>query len=95
MSVATNLESFNHTLQGTGCKLVAVTKTKPTSLIMEAYNTGFKRFGENRVQELKEKYEQLPGDIEWHRLTLVGAIGHGGILKKPVRKEFFRRILVH
>jgi pyridoxal phosphate enzyme (YggS family) len=68
MSVATKLESFNHKLQGTGCKLVAVTKTKPTSIIMEAYNTGFKRFGENRVQELKEKYDLLPGDIEWHMI---------------------------
>ena len=68
MPVAANLEFFNQKLEGTGCKLIAVSKTKPVSVIMEAYNTGFKRFGENRVQELVEKYESLPKDIEWHMI---------------------------
>ena len=68
MSVAANLESFGQKLQGTNCKLIAVTKTKPVATIMEAYNTGFKRFGENRVQELKDKYHSLPRDIEWHMI---------------------------
>ncbi len=47
-------------------KLVAVSKTKPAEFILEAYNCGHRCFGENRPQELKQKYEQLPTDIEWH-----------------------------
>lgn len=49
-----------------GVTLVAVSKTKPVASIQEAYNQGQRAFGENRVQELAEKYEQLPQDIEWH-----------------------------
>jgi len=47
-------------------KLVAVSKTKPVSDIMEAYNAGQRCFGENRVQEILSKKELLPPDIEWH-----------------------------
>lgn len=47
-------------------KLVAVSKTKPENDILEAYNSGHKIFGENKVQELTQKYEHLPKDIEWH-----------------------------
>lgn len=47
-------------------KLVAVSKTKPVSDILEAYNSGHKCFGENRVQELLRKKDLLPGDLEWH-----------------------------
>jgi PLP dependent protein len=47
-------------------KLVAVSKTKPLGQIMELYNKGHKIFGENRVQELVQKQEALPKDIEWH-----------------------------
>lgn len=47
-------------------KLVAVSKTYPVSNIMEAYNAGQRCFGENRVQELLNKKDHLPGDIEWH-----------------------------
>ncbi len=47
-------------------KLVAVSKTKPVSDILEAYNTGHRIFGENRVQELLSKKDSLPEDIEWH-----------------------------
>ncbi|HON53645.1 MAG TPA: YggS family pyridoxal phosphate-dependent enzyme [Bacteroidales bacterium] len=46
--------------------LVAVSKTKPVSDIMQAYEIGIKDFGENKVQELVAKYEQLPKDIRWH-----------------------------
>ncbi len=46
--------------------LVAVSKTKPVSDILEAYNAGQRIFGENYVQELTDKYEVLPKDIEWH-----------------------------
>lgn len=53
------MESINVTL-------VAVSKTKPVEDIMEAYNAGQRIFGENMVQELVDKYEELPKDIEWH-----------------------------
>ena len=46
--------------------LVAVSKTKPVANLMEAYNAGQRVFGENYVQELVEKYEVLPKDIQWH-----------------------------
>jgi pyridoxal phosphate enzyme (YggS family) len=46
--------------------LVAVSKTKPTEDILELYNLGHRDFGENYVQELREKYEQLPKGIRWH-----------------------------
>jgi len=48
--------------------LVAVSKTKPVELIMEAYNLGYRVFGENKVQELREKHEQMPKDIKWHMI---------------------------
>lgn len=46
--------------------LVAVSKTKPASAILEAYNAGQRHFGENKVQEMMDKYPQLPKDIHWH-----------------------------
>ncbi|CAG4994981.1 Pyridoxal phosphate homeostasis protein [Dyadobacter sp. CECT 9275] len=49
-------------------KLIAVTKTKPLEDLLEAYQSGFKRFGENKVQEMTDKYERLPKDIEWHMI---------------------------
>jgi pyridoxal phosphate enzyme (YggS family) len=51
-----------------GVKLVAVSKTKPVSDILEAYNTGHKVFGENRAGELLSKKDLLPEDIEWHMI---------------------------
>ncbi len=48
--------------------LVAVSKTKPVSAIQEAYDGGHLDFGENKVQELVEKYEALPKDIRWHMI---------------------------
>lgn len=50
------------------CKIVAVSKTKTPAEIMEAYNAGQRLFGENKVQELTDKYEKLPKDIEWHMI---------------------------
>jgi pyridoxal phosphate enzyme (YggS family) len=47
-------------------ELIAVSKTKPASSILEAYEVGQRKFGENKVQELTEKYNLLPKDIEWH-----------------------------
>jgi pyridoxal phosphate enzyme (YggS family) len=49
-----------------GVKLVAVSKFKPKELLLEAYEIGFRAFGENYVQELVDKFEALPKDIEWH-----------------------------
>jgi pyridoxal phosphate enzyme (YggS family) len=46
--------------------LVAVSKTKPAEMILELYNSGQRVFGENKVQELCDKFEVLPKDIEWH-----------------------------
>ncbi|MFT4678710.1 MAG: pyridoxal phosphate enzyme (YggS family) [Flavobacteriales bacterium] len=48
--------------------LVAVSKTKPSSAIQEAYDAGQRIFGENRVQEMAEKHDELPKDIEWHMI---------------------------
>jgi pyridoxal phosphate enzyme (YggS family) len=66
MSIHT--ENYNHILKELEEKavLVAVSKTKPASDIMELYKLGQRDFGENYVQELAEKYEQLPDDIRWH-----------------------------
>ena len=46
--------------------LVAVSKTKPVELMMEAYDAGVRDFGENKVQEMLSKMEAMPGDIRWH-----------------------------
>lgn len=48
--------------------LIAVSKTKPVSMLEEAYESGCRHFGENKVQELVEKYEVLPKDIKWHMI---------------------------
>ena len=48
--------------------LVAVSKTKPVSDLIEAYNAGQRIFGENKIQEMAEKFEQMPKDIEWHMI---------------------------
>ena len=49
-----------------GVTLISVSKTKPVEMIQEAYEYGKREFGENKAQELKEKYEVLPKDIKWH-----------------------------
>lgn len=66
MSITENLDYFNSELAETNARLLAVSKTKPISDIKEAYLAGQRLFGENTVQELTEKYNQLPKDIEWH-----------------------------
>ncbi len=50
----------------TNIKIIAVSKFKPAEMLLEAYNLGLKRFGENYVQELVDKHQELPKDIEWH-----------------------------
>lgn len=67
MSIADNLKHIKSTVPE-HVTLVAVSKTKPVETILEAYNAGHKIFGENKIQELVEKYEQLPKDIEWHMI---------------------------
>ncbi|MFL5762906.1 MAG: YggS family pyridoxal phosphate-dependent enzyme [Bacteroidia bacterium] len=65
MSIKDNLHRINSSLPP-DVKLVAVSKTYGSDKIMEAYNAGQRIFGENKVQEMIGKYEQLPKDIEWH-----------------------------
>ena len=48
--------------------LIAVSKTKPVQMLKEVYNLGVRVFGENKVQELTDKYVQLPSDIRWHMI---------------------------
>lgn len=67
--------------------LIAVSKTKPVSMLMEAYAQGIRDFGENRVQELKEKYGQLPKDIRWHM------IGH--LQRNKVKDLIGKTVLIH
>lgn len=66
MSLGDNLNRIRKEIEGFECKLIAVSKTYPPETILEAYNLGHKIFGENKVQELTSKHEQLPKDIEWH-----------------------------
>ncbi len=65
MSIKENLLRIKNSIPS-GITLVAVSKTKPNALIMEAYEAEQRDFGENYVQELVDKYEQLPKDIRWH-----------------------------
>ena len=68
MSIAKNIASFNKQLEGTKARLIAVSKTKPNEDLLQAYETGQRAFGENKVQELVAKAEALPKDIEWHMI---------------------------
>ena len=56
--------------------LIAVSKTKPVSMLTEVYNCGIRNFGENKVQEICEKREQLPSDIQWHMIGRDTALIH-------------------
>jgi len=66
MSIAANLRDLKKETDAVNVKLIAVSKTKSAEEIMEAYDAGQRAFGENIVQELVEKHEKLPKDIEWH-----------------------------
>jgi len=65
MDIEKNIAEIKQTLPE-GVKLVAVSKKKSPEIIMQAYNAGHKIFGENKAQELIQKQEELPNDIEWH-----------------------------
>src|SRR3954468_6830239 len=66
MSIRQNLSHIEEQLTNTPCRLIAVTKMQPVEALREAYEAGCHTFGENKVQEMVAKYEQLPKDIEWH-----------------------------
>lgn len=85
MSISENLKNIKSTLPN-HVTLVAVSKTKPVNDLMEAYNAGQRIFGENKIQEMVDKYEQMPKDIEWHM------IGHVQRNKVKYMAEFVRLI---
>ncbi len=67
MTIASNLKAIQSSLANK-VTLVAVSKTKPNTAILEAYQAGQRIFGENKVQELAQKAEELPKDIAWHMI---------------------------
>ncbi|WP_374957226.1 YggS family pyridoxal phosphate-dependent enzyme [Gilvibacter sp.] len=67
MSIAENIKQFKEKLPE-HVTLVAVSKTKPTRDLQQAYDAGQRIFGENKIQEMAAKWEQLPKDIEWHMI---------------------------
>jgi PLP dependent protein len=68
MPIKENIKEFHHFLNSRNCRLVAVTKTRSTDEILEAYAAGQRDFGENKVQELRDKQPLLPADIRWHMI---------------------------
>lgn len=67
MSIASNLNTIKTSLPE-HVTLVAVSKTKPVSDLMQAYEAGQRIFGENKIQEMVDKYEEMPKDIQWHMI---------------------------
>ena len=67
--------------------LIAVSKTKPVRLVEQAYEYGIRQFGENKAQEMKEKYDMLPKNIEWH------FIGH--LQTNKIKYVLGRAALIH
>ncbi|MCF4100947.1 YggS family pyridoxal phosphate-dependent enzyme [Gillisia sp. M10.2A] len=65
MSIADNLKKYKAELPE-NVQLVAISKTKPKEDLLEAYNAGQRIFGENKIQEMTDKWETLPKDINWH-----------------------------
>lgn len=81
MSIKENLQQIKSTLPE-HVTLVSVSKTKPVSDLMEAYDAGQRIFGENKIQEMAEKHEEMPKDIQWHM------IGHVQTNKVKYMAEF-------
>ena len=81
MSIKQNLNQIQATLPK-HVTLVAVSKTKPISDLMEAYNAGQRIFGENKIQEMADKHQEMPKDIKWHM------IGHVQTNKVKYMAEF-------
>jgi len=84
--ISENLLKIKSELPG-HVRLIAVSKTHPTESIMEAYQAGQKAFGENRVQELIQKFPELPKDVEWH------LIGH--LQTNKVKTVISKVALIH
>ncbi len=85
MSIQQSLNEIKSTLPA-HVTLVAVSKTKPISDLMEAYNAGQRIFGENKIQEMVDKYHVMPKDVEWHM------IGHVQSNKVKYMAPFVRLI---
>ncbi|MDD7887253.1 YggS family pyridoxal phosphate-dependent enzyme [Flavivirga sp. 57AJ16] len=85
MSIKQNLQNIKSSLPE-HVTLVAVSKTKPVSDLMEAYHAGQRIFGENKIQEMVEKHDTMPKDIEWHM------IGHVQSNKVKYMASFVRLI---
>ena len=81
MSIKQNLNTIKQSLPD-HVTLVAVSKTKPVSDLMEAYNAGQRIFGENKIQEMADKFQEMPKDIKWHM------IGHVQTNKVKYMAEF-------
>jgi pyridoxal phosphate enzyme (YggS family) len=67
MTISENLKKFKEELPK-DVTLVAVSKTKPVSDLMEAYHAGQRIFGENKIQEMEAKWQEMPKDVEWHMI---------------------------
>lgn len=67
MSIAENLKKIEQEIPN-NVKIIAVSKTHPKEMIQEVYDFGHRIFGENKAQEMMEKYEALPKDIQWHMI---------------------------
>ncbi len=67
MTIQQNLEKLKSNLPE-NVTLIAVSKTKPVSDLMEAYNAGQRDFGENKIQEMESKWQEMPKDIRWHMI---------------------------
>lgn len=67
MSIKNNLNNISNTIPES-VTLIAVSKTQPVASILEAYQAGQRAFGENKIQEMAEKFDTLPKDIKWHMI---------------------------
>ena len=67
MKICNNIQKIKSTLSN-HISLIAVSKTKPNSDLLEAYDSGQRIFGENKIQEMSKKWDSLPKDIEWHMI---------------------------
>lgn len=67
MTISENLRNFKSKLPK-DVTLVAVSKTKPVRDLMEAYHAGQRIFGENKIQEMEAKWQEMPKDVEWHMI---------------------------
>jgi pyridoxal phosphate enzyme (YggS family) len=86
LTIGENIRTISENLDS-GVTLIAVSKTKPSETIMEAYSHGIRDFGENKVQELLSKMDELPNDIKWH------LIGH--LQRNKVKYIVGRVHLIH